>query len=679
MSFMAPVDGRFAVHAGVFGAVGLLALCYAVLGGDGAVVAWEAAFIVFAAWSAKENYPRLSGIGSLDPNKAILDIEQSVIGRQERYWHGERTGIWMTWSVTAICSLYAATLFLEKQHLAIEENATDLESWAFAALVSLTCAFFYWIIALIALKNPRWDLVVSDLRSLLGGSERTREENVTAVQFLRSNWGFIAGFFVGYLLGDSLTSALAGGLVVQGAVRLSVSSTLGALSGLILMQVVGWLAYFSLVEVQFDVVWANRVLLLVGQLMTESMTQDYFPSQNWRIWLLVYMIWPIVGGLYGTLAEKPGKFIIPFGLFSFVLALVAHHQDFSNYDTDGTLWRLMLATTLASVSFLYCNMYSVDSGEFLSNKLKNYLVIISVMVFFSSFVIMDPPESIQKIACDEMLYEYGMEEVEVLDVDGIGTGEFVNTTVVSDWECVTAHLQWPMLGDGFAQPGLKPSQWGGLYVNLVVAAAGCVMGFGVGVGLAFGRQSNLPFFKVPSVLFIELVRSGPLICWLYFAMYLLPDIVDPTFKDPENFDNMLKMMLIFALFGGCYIAEVLRGGLQSVDSGQKEAAMALGLNPIQTKLLVELPNAVRTTLPSIVSVFIGLWKDTTLLFIINILDFFKLAKDSPNSSLDFMGDFLQPVYVSGLIFWVVAFYLSRISMRIEKNLGLVNEGGGEVT
>jgi general L-amino acid transport system permease protein len=116
-----------------------------------------------------------------------------------------------------------------------------------------------------------------------------------------------------------------------------------------------------------------------------------------------------------------------------------------------------------------------------------------------------------------------------------------------------------------------------------------------------------------------------------------------------------------------------------VDSGQKEAATALGLNPFQSKMLVELPNAIRTTLPSIVSVFIGLWKDTTLLFIINILDFFKLAKDAPNTSLDFMGDFLQPVYLSGLVFWIVAFYLSRISLRIEKNLGLVNEGGGEVT
>jgi general L-amino acid transport system permease protein len=93
---------------------------------------------------------------------------------------------------------------------------------------------------------------------------------------------------------------------------------------------------------------------------------------------------------------------------------------------------------------------------------------------------------------------------------------------------------------------------------------------------------------------------------------------------------------------------------------------------------VELPNAVRTTLPSIVSVFIGLWKDTTLLFIINILDFFKLAKDLPNTDIRFLGDFLEPIYVTAVVFWAFAFYLSRVSMRIEKNLGLVKEGGGEI-
>ncbi len=213
---------------------------------------------------------------------------------------------------------------------------------------------------------------------------------------------------------------------------------------------------------------------------------------------------------------------------------------------------------------------------------------------------------------------------------------------------------------------------------MVVAAAGCVLGFAIGVFLAFSRQSDLPILKWPGIAVIEIVRSGPLICWLYFAMYLLPDVADPLFTNPEDFDNIVRMMAIFSLFGGCYIAEVIRGGLQAVDSGQKEAALALGLSPMQIKLQVELPNAVRTTLPSIVSVFIGLWKDTTLLFIIEIIDFFRIAKTMANTDLRFLGDFLEPVYFTALIFWVFAFYLSRVSMNVERSLGLVKEGGGDV-
>ena len=238
---------------------------------------------------------------------------------------------------------------------------------------------------------------------------------------------------------------------------------------------------------------------------------------------------------------------------------------------------------------------------------------------------------------------------------------------------VIAGTYVPSTMDKLAGDGIEASQWGGLFVNLIIATAGGVLGFGVGVVLAFGRQSDQPFFSVPSVMASELVRSGPLICWLYFAVFMMPDLMDPFF----NAEDIVRMLLMFGIFGGCYIAEVLRGGLQAVDSGQKEAAMALGLSPMQTKLQVELPNAVRTTLPSIVSVFIGLWKDTTLLFIVNILDFFKLSKDMPNTDLRFLGSFLEPVWISALVFWIFAFYLSRISMKIEKNLGLVREGGGE--
>ena len=438
---------------------------------------------------------------------------------------------------------------------------------------------------------------------------------------------------------------------------------LGITTAWIIVVVVRGLSHFILVEADWDVVWANRVLLVVGQQMTEQMTQApgsesciaisncYGVNQNWRLWWILYPTFAVIAGAYGTTADKPARFLVPFTLICAALMAVAWVPSEINYHREVPLFNLAKALLIGyaayGASFYYCSI----SEEYKANRLRSYIAIAAVITFFYAILIMDPPEFVKSFA--EVLGGTPAQEMR----EAIIAGEVVPSTL-----------------DKLAGDGIKASQWGGLFVNLIVATAGCVLGFGIGVVLAFGRQSNQPFFSIPSVLLIELVRSGPLICWLWFAVFLMPDMMDP-FYDAED---IIRMLLMFGIFGGCYIAEVLRGGLQAVDSGQKEAALALGLSPFQTKLQVELPNAVRTTLPSIVSVFIGLWKDTTLLFIINILDFFKLAKDLPATDLRFLGNFLEPLYVTALVFWVFAFYLSRVSMKIEKGLGLVKEGGGEL-
>ena len=441
------------------------------------------------------------------------------------------------------------------------------------------------------------------------------------------------------------------------------TAILGITTAWIIVVVVRGLSHFVLVEADWDVVWANRVLLVVGQQMTEQMTQApgsesciaisncYGVNQNWRLWWILYPTFAVIASAYGTTPDKPARFLVPFTLICLALMGVAWVPSEINYHSEVPLFNLAKALLIGyaayGASFYYCSI----SEEYKANRLRSYIAIAAVITFFYAILIMDPPEFVKSFA--EALGGTPAQEMR----EAIIAGEVVPNTL-----------------DKLAGDGIKASQWGGLFVNLIVATAGCVVGFGIGVVLAFGRQSNQPFFSIPSVLLIELVRSGPLICWLWFAVFLMPDMMDP-FYDAED---IIRMLLMFGIFGGCYIAEVLRGGLQAVDSGQKEAALALGLSPFQTKLQVELPNAVRTTLPSIVSVFIGLWKDTTLLFIINILDFFKLAKDLPATDLRFLGNFLEPLYVTALVFWVFAFYLSMVSMKIEKGLGLVTEGGGEL-
>ncbi|MDP6662354.1 MAG: amino acid ABC transporter permease [Candidatus Thalassarchaeaceae archaeon] len=438
------------------------------------------------------------------------------------------------------------------------------------------------------------------------------------------------------------------------------TAMLGITTAWIVVVAVRGLSHFVLVEADWDVVWANRVLLVVGQQMTEQMTQApgsescistcYGINQNWRLWWVLYPTFAVVASAYGTAAEKPARFLVPFSLVVFSLMAVAWVPSEINYHRVVPMTNLAKALVIGylayGASFYYCSI----SEEYKANRLRSYIAMGAVATFFFAIMIMNPPEFVRDLA--------------------VWAG---GTPVQGMREAIIAGEVVPSTLDKLAGDGIEASQWGGLFVNLIVATAGCVLGFGIGVVLAFGRQSKQPFFSIPSIALIELVRSGPLICWLWFAVFLMPDMMDP-FYDAED---IIRMLLMFGIFGGCYIAEVLRGGLQAVDSGQKEAAIALGLSPFQTKMQVELPNAVRTTLPSIVSVFIGLWKDTTLLFIINILDFFKLAKDLPATDLRFLGNFLEPLYVTALVFWVFAFYLSRISMKIEKGLGLGIEGGGE--
>ena len=440
------------------------------------------------------------------------------------------------------------------------------------------------------------------------------------------------------------------------------TAMLGIATAWIIVVVVRGLGHFVLVEADWAVVWANRVLLVVGQQMTEQMTQApgsesciavsncYGVNQNWRLWWILYPTFAIIASAYGTAAEKPARFLVPFSLVVFLLMAVAWVPSEINYHKEVPILNLAKALLIGYIAYGASFYYCVTNEEYKANRLRSYIAIGAVGTFFFAIMIMNPPEFVKELAVLA-----GGEPAQGMR-EAIIAGEVIPSTL-----------------DKLAGDGIEASQWGGLFVNLIVATAGCVLGFGIGVVLAFGRQSDQPFFSIPSIALIELVRSGPLICWLWFAVFLMPDLMDPFY----NAEDIMRMLLMFGIFGGCYIAEVLRGGLQAVDSGQKEAALALGLSPFQTKMQVELPNAVRTTLPSIVSVFIGLWKDTTLLFIINILDFFKLAKDLPATDLRFLGNFLEPLYVTALVFWVFAFYLSRISMKIEKGLGLVREGGGE--
>ncbi len=300
------------------------------------------------------------------------------------------------------------------------------------------------------------------------------------------------------------------------------------------------------------------------------------------------------------------------------------------FDATKALFYLTGAFLSGLVAFLLVHNYCKDAEEYMINYLQTILVNFAIISFIIMIFLLDPPGEAE----DDYIWN---------SEDLLGTG-------------------------------VKPAAWGGLVLNLIFATAALVVGFGIGIALAFGRRSNLPVFWIPSVSVIEIIRSGPLVAWLFFAQILIPDLLDPVWEA----DIASRVILVLSLFFGCYLAEVLRGGLQAVPYGQYEAATALGLSPIQTKLQIELPQAIRTTLPAIVSMMIGMLKDTSLVFFFGIYDAFRVAKDLP-AQWDFIGQHEQSLLFVGMIFWGLSFYLSKVSRRIEKNLGLTHEGGGDVT
>jgi general L-amino acid transport system permease protein len=173
-------------------------------------------------------------------------------------------------------------------------------------------------------------------------------------------------------------------------------------------------------------------------------------------------------------------------------------------------------------------------------------------------------------------------------------------------------------------PNVDTTLWGGLLVTIVVAAVGIVVSLPLGVLLALGRRSRMPAVRLFSVIFIEFVRGVPLITVLFMASVMLPLFV----PDAWSPDKLVRALVGIALFASAYMAEVVRAGLQAIPKGQYEGAMAVGLSYAQMMRLVVLPQALTVTIPNIVNTYIGLFKDTTLVFIVGIFDFLRTIEVS---------------------------------------------------
>jgi general L-amino acid transport system permease protein len=210
---------------------------------------------------------------------------------------------------------------------------------------------------------------------------------------------------------------------------------------------------------------------------------------------------------------------------------------------------------------------------------------------------------------------------------------------------------------------VESSKFGGFLLTMVIGVTGISASLPIGVVLALGRQSNLPVVKTVCVLFIEFIRGVPLITLLFVASTLLNYFLPPG----TSFDLILRVLIMVTLFASAYMAEVVRGGLASLPRGQYEAAQSMGLTYWQGMRLIILPQALKVSIPGIVNTFIGLFKDTTLVAVIGLLD--PLGLTNPIRSDAAWNGIVWELYgFIALVFFVFCWGMSQYSQWLEGRL-----------
>jgi general L-amino acid transport system permease protein len=285
-----------------------------------------------------------------------------------------------------------------------------------------------------------------------------------------------------------------------------------------------------------------------------------------------------------------------------------------------------------------------------------------------------------------------------------------------------AYVIWLLLGQSELFPPINPAQWGGLLLTLVIASSVILLSFPLGMVLALGRRSEvrgIPWWitwpaaiavtiwglttSTPAILdqaegtiqqllafwpllilviayiltrmfqgnviaasstvFIEFVRGVPLITLLFMAIIMAPFFL----PEGTRVENVVAVIIGYALFSAAYMAELIRGGLQAIPRGQYDAADAIGLNSLQKMRFIILPQAITIVIPGIVGQFIGSFKSSSLVAIVGLFELLGVVKLIVANE-QWLG-LRQELYVFvGIIYFIGSFIMSWYSRRLERRL-----------
>jgi general L-amino acid transport system permease protein len=234
------------------------------------------------------------------------------------------------------------------------------------------------------------------------------------------------------------------------------------------------------------------------------------------------------------------------------------------------------------------------------------------------------------------------------------------------WAAVLAMFFTLMSGGVLGLTKVPTDQWGGLPLTIMLTVISMTLAFPISVAVALGRRSDMPAIKSLCVVYVELIRGVPLISVLFMASFMLP-LFMPAGKSP---DVLIRVIVGITLFAAAYMAEIIRGGLQSLPKGQTEAAASLGLGYWQTQIKIVLPQALGTVVPSIMNNFISLFKDTSLVTIVSLYELTGALSLAVGSDPNWRPFKIEAYMFIAAIYFGCCFAMSRYSLWIEKRVAV---------
>lgn len=380
------------------------------------------------------------------------------------------------------------------------------------------------------------------------------------------------------------------------------------------------IASWMVLEASWEVVPANMRLFLVGQYpsMIEGQT-DYI----WRIWLVIYLLAATVGLAWAVWSGKKNKGTA-ITLLAFPLVIV-----FSP-------WIVNPLFKLFGLLFGAEEVYQFPAFAGKSILLTVGLDVVAYLVWLLSY---RHAKKLGRVAIIAILVYFPLALL-----------------IINGFFAEDSGVPFAVIPTRF---------WGGLLLSLLLSVVGIVFSFPFGVLLALGRQSDLPVMRSLSIFYIEIIRGVPLITLLFMGQVMLPLFL------PEGMtvDRVVRAMVAIVMFAAAYLAENVRGGLQAIPQGQHEAAYAIGLSRFQSMAFIILPQALRTVIPVLVGQFIGLFKDTTLVALVGLLDLLGIAR-GVISNPKFIGTQHEVFLFISVFYFIFSYGMSYASRQLEKSLGV---------